>query len=433
MSELLKSLDDKRKMALAQAREIAERGAAGQERAEDEEAYVRANADYDKYSAQIKDELRHVKEEAETAEAFEATIRKAGVREHTDEEREAESGWLSDVRKSLSDKAARKSGGDQRLSDLRSIVRPEARTSTLTTGASTVPVTLADSLFRKLFWDSTILSSGVRIFRTSGGEQMKFPRLTGLGALSTQTKARVAEGGTIQKDADPAFDQVVFDAYKYAQIMQADREFIQDSVIDVEALLGEVLGRNMANYVGLDLTTGSGSGQPNGVVTCIPAGQQVTGPTTASQTGAPAITGFTNTADTLLDVVWKLMPAYRKQAKWLVNDTTVLAIRKMKAPMFSGDPMHYVFEPARTADGFDTLLGYPLLTDPNISAIGVGNISAIFGEMSMYWVRMVADIRVEWSTEYAWDTDLVSVKAVMRLDGDTIDNTAFAALKGAAS
>jgi len=432
MATLLERLDEQRKRALKEAREIAERAAGGEERAEDEEAYVRANADIDKYGKQMKDELRRIADDKETSEAFEGALRSAGVREksgHEERGGDEPKGWLADVRNALSNKQQRGGGTEERLPDVRRLrevryaMQPEERlldVATATKGQETVPVTLVESLFRKVFDDSAILSAGVRILRTDSGETMKFPRLAGLGALS-QSNARRAEAQQIQK-SDPTFDQVQLDAYKYAQISQASREVIQDSVIDIEALLGEVLGRNMANYLGLDLTTGTGTGMPRGVVTLVPAGNKVT--------SATGVSGAIQNADQLLDVIWKLKPTYRRGAKFITNDTNVLTLRKFK---INGEANNYAFQAGDATGKPDTLMGYPLLTDPNIAVPALNAISLLFGDFSMYYVRMVADVRVEWSTEYAWDTDLVSVKAVLRADGDTIDDTAFAAFVGAAT
>jgi HK97 family phage major capsid protein len=75
----------------------------------------------------------------------------------------------------------------------------------------------------------------------------------------------------------------------------------------------------------------------------------------------------------------------------------------------------------------DRFLGYPVLADPNIPAPATNaGITAIFGDFSAYFVRMVKDVRVEWSMEFAWVNDLISVKAVFRADGDAIDDLAFA-------
>lgn len=430
MSDLVKRLDEQRQAALKQAREIAERAVAGKEIAEDEAAYVKANSEFDRLTGLMRDEQKHESEERATAEAFE-TAAKAAKHSPTKVTPERdESAWLVECRKAIVGKSATRGGAEQRLPLVDEITTrnaygmPELRLlgfnlTDAGKGPETVPVTLAESLFRKLFDDSTILRAGVRIFNTTGGEKMKFPRLVSRGPLS-QVAARVAEQGQIQKST-AAFDQVEFEAYKYGQITQADREVIQDSVIGIQALMGEVLGANMAEYLAYDLTLGTGVGMPKGVLALIPAGNLVT-----SATGK---VGAIESSDQLLDIVWKLKPTYRRNGKFMMNDTAVLGIRKFK---INGEANNYAFT-AGLGGAPDNLLGYPLLTDPNLAVPALSAKSIVFADFSKYYVRMVSDIRVEWSTEYAWDTDLVSVKAVLRADGDAIDDTAFAGFVGAAT
>ncbi len=424
MSDLLKRLHESRMRAVNAAREIAERAASGEERAEDEAAYTAANADITKYGALIADETKRSADDREIAEQFAASSRAAGVDENgSAEKRELVKTWRDEARAAISEQRATIGGqyeslpNEARQAELRTML-----VGTATAGGHTVPTTLVEKLFQKLFDDSAILSAGVTILRTGSGETLKFPRLTSLGALS-QSNARRAEGATIQK-SDPAFDQVQLDAYKYGQITQLSRELIEDSVFDVQSLAGTVLGRNMANYLGYDLTLGSGSSQPNGVVTLIPSGNKVTSAT--GQTVKP-----TN-IDQILDVIAKLKPTYRRNAKFLMNDSTTFVLRKFKINTTTGDNA-YAWQPGLVPGSADTFMGYPLLTDPNISATGLSALSIVFADFSQYYVRLVNDVRVEWSTEYAWDTDLVSVKAVLRADGEAIDDTAFAAFVGAAS
>jgi HK97 family phage major capsid protein len=94
----------------------------------------------------------------------------------------------------------------------------------------------------------------------------------------------------------------------------------------------------------------------------------------------------------------------------------------------------YAWEPNLQGAGQpDTFLGYPILTDPNIPVpAAAAGVTAVFGDFSAYYVRMVKDVRVEWSMEFAWVNDLLSVKAVMRADGDAIDDDAFAGLNSVA-
>jgi len=231
--------------------------------------------------------------------------------------------------------------------------------------------------------------------------------------------ARVAELGQIKK-TNPTFDQVTLNAYKYGEIEQFSRELLSDSVIDIESIVGTNLGENIANYLGYDLTLGTGSGMPRGV-------HKVAVDTTGNVvTGANSVAGVIQTTDQLLDLVWKLKPSYRRNGKFLMNDATVLTLRKFK---INSEVNNYAWLPG-TADVPDTLLGYPLMTDWNIPTQAADATSILFADFSKYYVRLVGDVRVEWSTEYAWDTDLISVKGVVRADGDAIDDSAFASFKG---
>lgn len=427
MSELLKRLHEQRLAAVKAAREIAERLATvDTPSAEDEAAYTKATEDVSRLGALAQDERKRLDAESENEEAFREAEERAGVKNRDKEKRKAD--WQEEARQAIKE-GRRVQGGTfeslpdaQRGNELRALTDPFQKTSA-THGQETVPTTLVERLFVRFFADSAILSAGPTILRTASGETLKFPRLTGLGNL-TQANSRVAELGTINK-GNATFDQVQLDAYKYGQISQSSREVIEDSVLDVRGLMGDVLGRNMANYLGYDLTLGDGSGKPRGVVTVAAA----SGQTVTSATG---VAGKPSTMDDILNVIAKLPIPYRRNAKWLMNDQTVFVLRKFKLNFSTGDNA-YAWQPSLVPGGPDTLMGYPIVVDPNIAATGVNNVSIVFGDFSMYYVRLVNDVRVEWSTEYAWDTDLVSVKAVLRADGDAIDDTGFAAFVGAAT
>jgi HK97 family phage major capsid protein len=437
-TQLYKDLREQRLKAVEQARSYAEREARGETLSDTgSEEYRKANADIDRYGTLMQDELKHVTEDLEIRNAF----------EKAEELRRKPSGAPGNRppgEKSLGDKMredlAASRRGEARNGGMYQAIPSEAERrdlvsgngfpggpSAATKGAETIPVTLVSNLYQKLFDDSAILGAGPTILRTESGETMKLPRLTGLGTLTNTTpgagSSRVFEAGAIQEN-DPTFDQVQLDAYKYAQYTQVSRELVEDGVLDIEALIGQVLGRNISNYLGLDLTLGTGTNQPNGIATLVPAGNKVTGAT--GRTGLPYDpgTGLGN-FDTILDVIAKLKPGYRRNAKFLVNDTSMFSLRKLKMNGL------YAWEPGLQGAGQpDQLMGYPILSDPNIpafAAIAGTAVTMIFGDFSAYFVRLVRDVRIEWSMEFAWVNDLLSVKAVVRADGDAIDNTAFAA------
>jgi HK97 family phage major capsid protein len=424
-SALLKRLNEQRIAAATMRKEILERAAEGEDlSAEDNATFERCNKDIDRYGKLVADEIKRVNEDRDLAAAFEAGIAKrdAGKKEGRS---------TSDGKPSLAEMMRRdliaSKGGETRSGGIYQSL-PEMRdlvVATATKGAELVPVTLVDSLFEKVFDDSALLQANPTILRTQSGETMKLPRLTALNftpgttTALTQAQSRVAEAGAIL-EAEPNFDQIQLDAFKYAQYTQLSRELVEDGVLDIESLVGRILGRNIANYIGFDLTLGTGTGQPRGVRTAVPTANKVD----TAAGGLWATTDF----DAFFNVMSKLKPGYRRNAKWLVNDSSMFNLRKLKMGSI------YAWEPNLQGAGQpDSFLGYPILTDPNMPiAASAAGVTAIFGDFSAYYVRFVKDVRIEWSMEFAWVNDLLSVKAVMRADGDAVDDNAFAALNSIA-
>ena len=70
-----------------------------------------------------------------------------------------------------------------------------------------------------------------------------------------------------------------------------------------------------------------------------------------------------------------------------------------------------------------TILGVPIYTDPFMPATAVNAKSIVFGDFSKYFVRLVGGVRFERSDEYAFNTDLVTFRALLRADAALIDLT----------
>jgi HK97 family phage major capsid protein len=69
------------------------------------------------------------------------------------------------------------------------------------------------------------------------------------------------------------------------------------------------------------------------------------------------------------------------------------------------------------------MLGKPVFSDPNVAAVGVSAKSVLFGDFSQYFVRMVGGVRFERSDEFAFGSDLISYRAVLRADAALVDLT----------
>jgi HK97 family phage major capsid protein len=272
-----------------------------------------------------------------------------------------------------------------------------------TAGGNTVKTSFYDQLVDHLIEVSGIMQAGPTVLNTDSGETIQVPTTT-----AHSSAAIVSEAAAIGA-SDPAFAQRTLGAYKYGILLQLSSELMTDTSVDLEGYLAMELGRALGNGFGAHAITGTGTGQPTGVVTSAATGV----------TGATSVAGAF-TADNLIDLHFSVIAPYRnsKSCAWMMKDSTLGSLRKLK-----DSAGYYLFQPAATLGAPDTLLGKPIVTDPNVAAVGLSAKSVIFGDFSRYFVRMVNGIRLERSTEYAFNTDQVTWRALLRADGLTVDQT----------
>jgi HK97 family phage major capsid protein len=285
---------------------------------------------------------------------------------------------------------------------------------TAAAGANTVKTSFYDRLVAHLIEVSGILKAGPTVLNTSTGETIQIPITT-----AHSSGALVAEAATIPT-SEPTFGQRSLGAYKYGALMQVSTELVNDTSVDLEGYLAMQAGRAVGNAFGTHLITGTGSSQPSGIITTATAG--VTGGTGVA--GAP-------TADNLIDLYYSVISPYRDSpnAAWIMRDATIATLRKMK-----DTTGQYLWQPSLSIGSPDTFLGKPIYTDPNVAAVATSAVSIAFGDMSQYFVRMVDGVRFERSDDFAFSTDLITFRCLIRGDGILADQTgAVKKFTGAAS
>ena len=285
---------------------------------------------------------------------------------------------------------------------------------TLGAGGATVPTSMVSRLYEHIIESATLIRAGATIFVTDSGETLDVPVTT-----AHSTAALVAESGTIAS-SDPTFAKRSLGAYKYGLMVYVPTELLQDTGVDLTGYLARQAGRAVGNALGAHLISGTGSGQPTGILTS----------TTLGVTTATAVQGVPS-ADNLMDLMFSVNPSYRNspEAAWLIKDSTLGAIRKIK-----DSQGRYLWEPSLVAGQPDMLLGHPVLVDPNMPATGLNAKSVVFGDLSAYWTRIVSGVRFERSDDFKFDTDVVSFRCLIRGDGMLVDQSgAVKHLVGAAS
>ncbi len=293
----------------------------------------------------------------------------------------------------------------------------ERRNLTTASGSGLTPTSFYDRVILHAVDSSAILAAGATVITSETGEPLKVPKTTAFSAA-----AIVTEGSAIGT-SDPTLGTVQLDSYKYAFIVQVTNELIRDSSFDVTSMLAEQAGIAIGNGFGAHAITGTGTAQPNGIVTAASTG--VTG-------GTGVVGAFT--ADNLIDLYHSVAEPYARSqsAAWIMRNSALAAVRKLKDTQ-----QRYLFDaaiPPGMAGASGTLLGRPIYADPNVAAVALNAKSVVFGDISKYWVRMVSGLRFERSLDYAFNSDQTTFRCIATLDGDLIDTTGAVKLfVGAAS
>lgn len=272
-----------------------------------------------------------------------------------------------------------------------------------TAGGNTVPTSFYERLVAHLIEVSAIMQAGATILNTNSGESIQVPKTT-----SHSTAAIVTEGSAIGA-SDPAFGQITLGAYKYGTLIQVSRELLEDTGVDLEGYLAMQAGRALGNAFGAHAVTGDGSSKPRGVVT----------DATLGVTGGAGV-GGAFTSDNLIDLFYSVIAPYRasQSTKWIMRDSSVAVARKLK-----DTTGQYIWQPGLTADAPDTILGKQVLTDPNVAAVATSAKSVLFGDFSQFFIRLAGGVRFERSDDYAFNTDLVTFRALLRADSALVDLT----------
>lgn len=261
--------------------------------------------------------------------------------------------------------------------------------------------------------ENTVIRAHAHVITTSGGLH-KIPVVASHGSASW-----IDEEGAFT-DSDDVFGQVQLDAHKVGTIIKVSEELLNDSAFDLENYIAEEFTRRIGDKEEEAFLTGNGTGKPTGILNATGGGQ--VGVTTASATAI--------TADELIDLYYSLKAPYRKNAIWVLNDSTVKAIRKLKD--LSGN---YLLQPAIKDGEVSTLLGRPYFTSAYAPEIAAGAKTILFGDLSYYWIGDRQGISFKRLNERYADNGQIGFLAFKRLDGKTVLPEAIKILqqKGTAS
>jgi HK97 family phage major capsid protein len=282
--------------------------------------------------------------------------------------------------------------------------RAEERALSATTGAAggfTVPQGFYNELIDAMKWFGG-MRNVANVFQTDSGNALPIPTAND----TSNVGAILAENTQAASTPDVPFGQVTLNAYKYtSNIVLVPIELLQDSAFDIESYLARKLGERIGRINNTHFTVGTGSSQPQGVVT-------------GAVSGKVGLTGQTTSViyDDLIDLEHSVDIAYRPNAKYMLNDQSLKAIKKLKDSQ--GRPL---WLPGLAFKEPDTINGYGYQLNNDVAQMAANAKSILFGDYSNYFIRDVKNIAVVRFNEKYMDAGQVGFVAFSRADGKLVN------------
>jgi len=283
-------------------------------------------------------------------------------------------------------------------------------------GGYLVPQAFYDRLIRAQKWVGGVRLAAY-IFQTDSGAVMPVPQdndTTNVGELLAENTV-----ATIQ---DTTLGSKNLSAYMYSsKIVKVGLALIQDSAFDIDAWLAKKLGIRLARIQNQHFTTGTGTGQPQGVVT-------------GATLGKTGLVGQTLSLiyDDIVDLEHSVDPAYRSggplktdfaddagqtpNTLWMFNDSTLKALKKIK-----DSQNRPLWQPGFAMREPDTIFGYGYVINQDMATMAANAKSVLFGDFSNYFIREVTGVTILRLTERYADFLQVGFLAFQRADGALID------------
>lgn len=223
---------------------------------------------------------------------------------------------------------------------------------------------------------------------------------------SRGSAAWTAEEGAYN-ESDAAFGQTVLGAYKLTRIIKVSEELLQDAFFDVPSYLAKNFGETFGVAEEAAFIAGTGTTQPTGIVPGSSLG--------VTAAGAAAIT-----SDELIDLFHALGRPHRRNAVWLMNDSTAKLVRKLK----DGDSQ-YLWQPGLQAGQPDMLLGRPVITSVSMPAATTGLKSVVFGDLGYYTIADRAGMSMQRLNELYAANGQVGFRGFKRTEGKVLLSSAI--------
>jgi len=241
---------------------------------------------------------------------------------------------------------------------------------------------------------------------TAGGALLDYPTIN-----DTATDANLISEAAAVTVQDMTFANAQLSAYNYASQVRVSMQLLQDNAFDLNGFLAESMGERIARATNAAFTTGTGSSQPQGLVT-------------GSTAGVTAASATAITAGEVLDLIASIDPSYRNKASFglMAHDNVITAIRKLGLGSNNDLP---IFVPSMEAGQPDKIFGHNVYVNNDMeSSIATGKKTLIAADFSKFIVRSAGGVQFVRLNERYMDELEVGYVCFARKDSKVIDTRA---------
>lgn len=221
-----------------------------------------------------------------------------------------------------------------------------------------------------------------RVINIGSATYKKLVKTTG-----TSGATRGGENTTPSNGTSPSWVELEFKPGTYISEQRITSEALEDATIDVGSDLETEIGIEFAEMEGSDFISGNGINGPRGLTdyTNVANSSYSWGNVGYIASGNASSWAASNPSDYLIDLVHSLKRQYRAGASFIMNDTTLGSIRKLKDGQ--GNYLWGMTRESFMAGAVGTLLGYPVVTDDFMADIGANTFPIAFGDFKQaYYV-----------------------------------------------
>lgn len=388
-------------------------GEGGNLSAEQEQSYDRLEAEYDGLDTKIERQERYEAEAAKNSKVD----RKGVVPPSDDVEDEPQKGYTEAFARWMRGGMGALDYEDQKILNAGFVkddaIKNAQGVGTGTAGGYTVPPAFRQKLIEQVTYVAAMRQMA-EVITTETGADLPWPTVD-----DTDNEGAILGENTQDTEQDVEFGTNDIGSYMYtSKIVRASFQLLNDNAFDFEGWLAGALGRRIGRVQNRHFTVGTGTNQPDGVVTSAPVG------VTAAAVAAV-------TYDELVDMTESVDAAYLEggDVGWMFSQAARKLFRKLK----DGN-QRPIWEPSMQAGTPGLLLGYPTKINNYVPAPAAGAKSLVFGDIREgYLIRDVQDFALLRLSERYADFLQVGFLGFQRSDGTLQNGSAVRTLQQAAA